>query len=671
MQSNQSSYTAPPFPAFPCTSRYVELGSVDEAYSRVCGSIEARETISLIIGPPGTGKSLVYRMLAERYSEDCDVVTLGETPIESRYDLLTRLVHQLNLDYQTGADPQLALVDFLNSKQAAPGGLLILVDEAQSLSVEVIEAIRMVTNIMRRGEPCVFTAMFGGVKLDETLVDTALDAFTQRIATRCYLHPMTADETRQYICETIQACGSEPAETITSEAIAAVHHACSGIPRLINQMMTQAIECAAEEDQDVISEQIIDQAWAQLQQLPSPIVDAPKVASKSAPIEFGELDDAVDYDSADNEAAVYESSDADSATEFITDVTQSPEAPYAETAPSTEPATAEPTDGDVTSEQNVVSGQVITEVNYVEIETTIVPKSETYVDGTADDRGDEIVAIQTMDDFYPTSIAGEAVPYQDLVLQSESDMVEVEPSRPESPAISAQDLFGDFEEEEEIAVGKRYGDASASAAGETYDAGETYKASEAGVPDPIEAPAEAPKVVSEASSKAADTSYQNNDPVVESATEIEEILHQEIVGISQMAGQLMSDVTSESNTQATEVPQWSQWKEVNESSEPIGDGSDILANADDEPIEVSEEGKSPALWIADDQAEVIEEGTPENEVTDVETDIQLSRDDSDMLVIEDELELRRVDPASKRDSHNKTISVDFQAMLARMRSANQ
>jgi hypothetical protein len=133
------------------------------------------------------------------------------------------------------------------------------------------------------------------VKLDEILVDTSMEAFTQRVATRCYLHPMNGEETRRYVTETIRTCGSDPDQTVTDEAIAAVHHACCGVPRLINQMLTQAIDCAEEAEQALITEQIIDEAWAQLQQLPSPMVEEPKIAHKVAPIEFGELDESVNF----------------------------------------------------------------------------------------------------------------------------------------------------------------------------------------------------------------------------------------------------------------------------------------------------------------------------------------------------------------------------------------
>ena len=70
-----------------------------------------------------------------------------------------------------------------------------------------------------------------------------------------------------------------------------MHHACSGIPRLINQLLTHAIEFAAQRDEYLINEQIINQSWAQLQQLPSPMIAEPQIQLEASAVEFGELDE--------------------------------------------------------------------------------------------------------------------------------------------------------------------------------------------------------------------------------------------------------------------------------------------------------------------------------------------------------------------------------------------
>ncbi len=290
MQSNDS--TTPAFPAFPCTSRYVALGAIEEAVSRVSRAIDAREAAALVIGPPGTGKSLLCGLITKQYQPSHQVVVLGETPLDDRDALLRHLLHRLGVDTRSSqsGDPHLALVDYIN-EQTDSKGLIIIVDEAQKLSADLIESIRMVTNITIEGQPRVFALLCGGVKLDETLVDSSLESFTQRASTRCYLHPMNGEETRYFIHETIRNCGAEPEATITDEAIAAIHHACCGVPRLINQVISQAIDCAADADETLITESFVDQAWSELQQLPSPMIEEPQIETQASTVEFGELGD--------------------------------------------------------------------------------------------------------------------------------------------------------------------------------------------------------------------------------------------------------------------------------------------------------------------------------------------------------------------------------------------
>ncbi|WP_436715181.1 AAA family ATPase [Roseiconus lacunae] len=286
MNNAEQDFVVPPFPSFPSIGRYVDLGPVSEAIARIERSVVAREAISLIIGPPGTGKSLACGILARHLAETHDVVQLGETSLGDSSALYRMLLYRLGVAIGDGrgADLEIMLHEHLMQSKRH---VALIVDEAAALSGDVLENIRRVTNIMRDGQPVVSAIVVGGPRLDETLSSPSMDPFVQRVSARCYLHALSAEETGQYITTAIAACEASPEETISREAISAVHHASGGVPRLINQLMTEAIDCAAELDQSVINETTINQAWARLQQLPSPIVEEP--AMKSASIEFGEL----------------------------------------------------------------------------------------------------------------------------------------------------------------------------------------------------------------------------------------------------------------------------------------------------------------------------------------------------------------------------------------------
>jgi hypothetical protein len=347
------------------------------------------------------------------------------------------------------------------------------------------------------------------MKLDELLVEPSMEAFTQRVATRCYLHAMNADETRRYVTETIRNCASDPDETITFEAIAAVHHACGGVPRLVNQMMTQAIDCAEEAGQANITEQIVDQAWAQLQQLPSPMVEEPRILRSGAPIEFGELDESISFGQ------------------------------WTPTAEPVEPPAVQRFTPSVTDEFTVTS---------IPTQTRAL---DTVVDGTAN------VALR--------------------------------------PRLSPGTLFGDFDEEEEVAVGNGF----AQRAGTV----------------PTAPPAD-----------------------------LETILHQEIIGINTMAdGQIPTELPAQVEAE------FDSFDFEAESEEQV---EEFIRISGDEP---HHERENPVIWMPETASEL---------------DDICTGDDSQILIIEDEIELRRFDRVVSPDSKPQTVSVDFQAMLQRMRTGS-
>ncbi len=301
MPSVEKQFHVPSFPPFPSAERYVPLGSQDDALQRVCAAVEAWEAISLVIGPPGTGKSTISQVLQKRFSRSREVIVFGDSTLESPQSLQRHLLNRLDrirgikpAPFTAGDDPQLAIIERIANSSKEFAGLLLLVDEAQSLSPEVLETIRIFTNTMTAGRPRVSAVLLGGPKLDETLSLPSLDALVQRVATRCYVHPFSSDETVQYVRKVMQNCSDAAEIKIDETAIRSIHRACSGVPRLVNQLMTAAISYARSRQQPTINQQIVDRAWSVLQQLPGPLVDEPELRRPGSNVEFGPLSDASD-----------------------------------------------------------------------------------------------------------------------------------------------------------------------------------------------------------------------------------------------------------------------------------------------------------------------------------------------------------------------------------------
>jgi hypothetical protein len=129
--------------------------------------------------------------------------------------------------------------------------------------------------------------------LEERLSSPKLESFHQRIAARCYLQPMGRDETIYYVQEQVRRCGASADSLFTADAVAAIHTATDGIPRLINQVCDHALMLTALAGKRQVDAAGIEEAWADLQQLPLPLHEGPSIGSGSGSaggiVEFGQL----------------------------------------------------------------------------------------------------------------------------------------------------------------------------------------------------------------------------------------------------------------------------------------------------------------------------------------------------------------------------------------------
>jgi hypothetical protein len=140
--------------------------------------------------------------------------------------------------------------------------------------------------------------------LEERLGSPKLDAFNQRIVSRCYLEPFNREETQQYIQAQVKGAGGPPARLFAADAPAAVHQATDGVPRLINQLCDHALLLAFTRGKRQVTREMVEEAWADLQQLPAPWTgDDSQQEEESNVIEFGGLDDDDSLDSSHESAS--------------------------------------------------------------------------------------------------------------------------------------------------------------------------------------------------------------------------------------------------------------------------------------------------------------------------------------------------------------------------------
>ncbi len=283
-----------PFAAMPAAAGYVATGSIEQARQQLARGIERAEGPGLVVGPAGIGKSLLLAVLAAQFADRFAVVQLASGRLRNVRALLQNILFELKLPYrdQTEGELRLALLDRLEPSDQNQHGLLLLVDEAHALPVRLLDELRMITNLVRGGEPRVRVVLAGDMRLEERFANPRLSSLQQRIAARCYLQPLTRNETFDVIRSQLTASGVLPSDLFNDDALIAVHRATSGVPRLINQLCDHALILAAIGNQKNVSARLVDEAWADLQQLPLPVVEE-EVAETSGGsiVEFGALDD--------------------------------------------------------------------------------------------------------------------------------------------------------------------------------------------------------------------------------------------------------------------------------------------------------------------------------------------------------------------------------------------
>ena len=287
-----------PFAAAARTDRFFAAASIQSARETITRLVERAEGAGLIVGPTGTGKTLLCQVLAEQFRETYSTVMLSSGRLCTRRALLQAILFELGMPYR-GLDEgelRLSMIDRLDPSDECPAGMLLLVDEAHTLPLRLLEELRLLSNFVRRGQPRIRLVLAGGPALEERLAGPKLEALSQRLAARCYLESLSREETAMYIRFQLEAAGrgeQTPGEELfTPDALAAVYHATDGIARLVNQVCDHALVLACAGGQRRIDSTGIEEAWSDLQQLPlAGRRDEPRDSSAADVVEFGGLDE--------------------------------------------------------------------------------------------------------------------------------------------------------------------------------------------------------------------------------------------------------------------------------------------------------------------------------------------------------------------------------------------
>jgi general secretion pathway protein A len=197
-----------------------------------------------LTGEVGTGKTTVVRTLLSRVPHHADVAVILNprvTPVE----FLLTICEELGLGIaEADRDSVKQMVDALNrrllSGHAEGRRIIVLVDEAQNLSIDVLEQVRLLTNLETPTQKLLQIILIGQPELRELLDRTDLRQLAQRITGRYHLKPLSREETKGYVRHRLRVAGAT-GDIFTPAALVELHRLSQGIPRVINVACDRAL----------------------------------------------------------------------------------------------------------------------------------------------------------------------------------------------------------------------------------------------------------------------------------------------------------------------------------------------------------------------------------------------------------------------------------------------
>jgi general secretion pathway protein A len=216
-----------------------------------------------LTGEVGTGKTTVVRTLLSRLPQHADVAVILNprvTPVEFLLTICEEL--GLGLDEANRSSVK-EMVDALNRRLLAAHAegrrVIVIVDEAQNLSAQVLEQVRLLTNLETATQKLLQIILIGQPELREILDRTDLRQLAQRITGRYHLNPLAKAETEQYVRHRLRVAGAS-GEIFTSAALDEVHRVSSGVPRVINVVCDRALLGAYTEDTKKVTPALVRRA---------------------------------------------------------------------------------------------------------------------------------------------------------------------------------------------------------------------------------------------------------------------------------------------------------------------------------------------------------------------------------------------------------------------------
>src|SRR5271169_1978756 len=257
--------TKNPFEISPDPYFYHATPRHNEALANLHYGVGRRKGFIVITGEVGTGKTLLVRCLLAELRKNNIAFGYVFNPLLSTTEFFQYIMADLGLQYsgRSKTEMLLDLNRFLIQRHARGLITALVVDEAQALRPELLEEIRLLTNLETSQQKLLQIVLMGQPELEAVLDSPGLRQLKQRVSLRCQLLPLDEEQTHGYVLSRLERAGAKPEPPVFEpEALAKVFEYSRGIPRIINNLCENAMVNAFAREQRTVTADMITEVAA-------------------------------------------------------------------------------------------------------------------------------------------------------------------------------------------------------------------------------------------------------------------------------------------------------------------------------------------------------------------------------------------------------------------------
>jgi general secretion pathway protein A len=256
----------PPFTITPNPRFLFFSGKHREAFNHLLYGIRERKGFVQLTGEVGAGKTTLCRALLEQLGDNYSTALILNPVLDA--DMLVKAV-AMEFGLEVKGMDRLEMVsiinDFLLRQMADNRETVLIIDEAQDLTNELLEQVRLLSNLETDDRKLLQIVLMGQPELRDRLNDHSLRQLRQRITVRYHLRPLKRAEVAQYVQHRLQVSGAQGAPYFTLPALWRIYHYSQGVPRLVNAVCDKALLAGFVEQRHRIDFRLVGRALRELE----------------------------------------------------------------------------------------------------------------------------------------------------------------------------------------------------------------------------------------------------------------------------------------------------------------------------------------------------------------------------------------------------------------------